>query len=64
MGTYEENKQAKVGENLSCPVCSSEFKKKVYSQAFCCGKCKDRYWNGLGDRHREGYYKSYREKRK
>lgn len=56
---YLANKQAKVGENITCPVCGSAFTKKQYSQAFCCGKCKDTYWNAKGDRHAVGYYEEY-----
>ena len=46
---YSLNKSSKVGENLICPSCNSEFKKENYQQAFCkrLGKtrCKDKYWN-------------------
>lgn len=56
---YKLNKSAKVGEEITCPVCSKNFKKKQYSQAFCCGKCKDDYWNAKGDRHGEGYYENH-----
>lgn len=43
---YKKNKSAKVGETIVCPTCGTEFVKKQYSQAFCCGKCKDAYWTG------------------
>jgi uncharacterized Zn finger protein (UPF0148 family) len=56
---YEENKAAKVGMELICPVCGSRFTKKQWAQAFCCTKCKDTFWNNKGDRHREGYYEDY-----
>ena len=57
--TYLANKKAKVGESISCPVCGEVFTKKQYSQAFCCGECKDAFWNAKGDRHRSGYYEDY-----
>ena len=60
--TYLANKSAKVGELIKCPICGTEFKKKQYSQAFCCTHCKDTYWNAKGDRHSPGYYKEYDSK--
>ena len=60
---YGKNKSAKVGEILICPICHKEFGKKHYAQAFCCGKCKDAYWNTKKDRHRAGYYKKYDDAR-
>lgn len=59
---YEANKNAKVGENIVCPVCHTTFKKRQYSQAFCCGQCKDAFWNARGDRHSVGYYEKYDNK--
>lgn len=59
---YEANKDAKIGEEITCPICSQKFIKRQYSQAFCCSKCKDGYWNAKGDRHRAGYYKKYDNK--
>ena len=56
---YEENKAAKVGTELICPVCGSHFTKKQWAQAFCCNECKNKFWNRKGDRHREGYYEDY-----
>ena len=57
---YEQNKAAKVGETIRCACCGKEFVKKQYSQAFCCGKCKDKYWNRKGDRHNNpNYYRNY-----
>lgn len=56
---YEENKAAKVGTELVCPVCGKTFTKRQWAQAFCCTKCKDTFWNNKGDRHREGYYVDY-----
>ena len=45
MGLYHANKDAKVGSIIECPVCHKPFKKIQYSQAFCSGECKDRFWN-------------------
>jgi len=59
---YESNKKAKIGEEITCPICSEVFVKKTYQQAFCCGKCKDAYWNNKKDRHRNGYYTEYNQK--
>lgn len=44
-GLYRSNKEAKVGETIECPVCHNKFIKRQYSQAFCCGHCKDRFHN-------------------
>lgn len=53
MGLYKNNKAAKVGTEIECPVCHTKFKKRQYSQAFCCTECKDRFWNHHNpDRHR------------
>lgn len=51
-GLYRTNKEAKVGEIIECPVCHTRFQKIQWSQAFCCGHCKDKFWNSKGDRHR------------
>lgn len=59
---YEANKSAKVGTEITCPICGAKFVKRQYSQAFCCGKCKDAYWNAKGDRHSIGYYEKYDNK--
>lgn len=59
---YEANKSAKVGTEITCPICSTKFVKRQYSQAFCDGKCKDAYWNAKKDRHRAGYYEEYDNK--
>lgn len=56
---YNENKAAKVGTELICPVCGEKFTKRQWMQAFCCGQCKDKFWNRKGDRHRAGYYEEY-----
>jgi endogenous inhibitor of DNA gyrase (YacG/DUF329 family) len=56
---YEINKGAKVGTECTCPVCGTPFVKKQYSQAFCSGACKDKFWNDRGDRHSAGYQVKY-----
>ncbi|MDE6493085.1 MAG: hypothetical protein K2L50_00685 [Bacteroidales bacterium] len=57
-GLYRTNKEAKVGEEIECPVCHTRFKKRQYSQAFCCLHCKDTFHNRRQpDRHR--YADSY-----
>jgi len=61
---YKENKGAKVGATILCPVCGETFIKKQYSQAFCCTHCKDVYWNAKKDRHHTGYYEEYDSKHK
>ena len=46
---YRRAKQAKVGESVTCPACSTTFTKTAPQQAFCKSKggtvCKDKYWN-------------------
>ena len=59
---YKTNKSAKVGAEITCPICGTKLVKRQYSQAFCCGKCKDAFWNTKGDRHRGGYYEEYDDK--
>lgn len=48
---YRTAKEAKVGHQVTCPVCRRPFKKRSYQQAFCRnkgrGNCKDRYWNSV-----------------
>jgi endogenous inhibitor of DNA gyrase (YacG/DUF329 family) len=51
MGLYKNNKKAKTHSTIECPICHKKFKKVQYSQAFCSGRCKDRFWNSKGDRH-------------
>ncbi len=49
---YIANKKSKVGTEIECHICHNLFKKKKYSQAFCCLRCKDKYHNeNEGDRH-------------
>ena len=59
---YNTNKTSKIGDECICPICSTKFTKKHYAQAFCCGKCKDAYWNAKKDRPRAGYYEEYDNK--
>lgn len=54
---YDINKAAKVGTEIICPVCGKHFIKKSYQQAFCCGECKNRYWNQK--RTDNGYFRTY-----
>lgn len=56
---YKANKLKKVGEECTCPICEKSFVKKQWQQAFCCGSCKDRFWNEKADRHKKGYYRKY-----
>lgn len=59
---YEANKSAKVGTEITCPICGTKFVKRQYAQAFCNTKCKDAFWNAKKDRHRVGYYEEYDNK--
>lgn len=53
MGLYKQNKAAKCGTEIECPVCHRKFIKRQYSQAFCSTKCKDKFHNHHNpDRHR------------
>lgn len=42
---YQNAKQAQAGENLTCPTCASQFRKKTYNQCFCSKGCRDTFWN-------------------
>jgi hypothetical protein len=42
---YQNAKQAKVGELLTCPTCAEPFRKKTYNQCFCASGCRDTFWN-------------------
>ena len=54
---YLQNKEAKTGETIKCPICGEIFIKKQYSQAFCCKECKGYYWNAAKpDRHKDKNY--------
>lgn len=48
---YAANKNAKVGDTVTCPSCGTMFVKKHYQQIFCKTKqgtvCKDNYWNNV-----------------
>lgn len=47
------NKEAKVDETITCPVCHTRFRKIHWAQAFCSAHCKDKFWNTqCKDRHR------------
>lgn len=59
MGLYEENKAAKVKSEIECPVCHCRFIKKQWQQVFCSDKCKNKFWNKKGDRHKPGYFFKY-----
>lgn len=47
----EACQSAKIGENISCPSCGTEFVKKSYQSVFCKSKkgtkCKDNFWNNV-----------------
>lgn len=50
------NKTSKVGSNIICPMCGSEFIKKSYQHTYCSLTCKDKRHNQLNpDRHRYSY---------
>lgn len=60
---YEQAKQAKVGETITCACCGKEFVKRQWQQAFCCPKCKQVFWDRKGDRHKDpDYYTEYDRK--
>lgn len=40
-----KNGNAKMGEQLQCPMCGKRFVKKSYQQKFCTNDCKVRYHN-------------------
>lgn len=42
---YKENINTCVGNLIKCPICGTEFVKKVKQQKFCCIKCKNKYHN-------------------
>lgn len=60
MDQYEENKAAKIGSVITCPVCSKRFVKRTKDHTFCSngrqkkgGNCKDTYWNTVDEGRRE-----------
>lgn len=59
---YQANKNAKVNEEIICPICGKHFVKTQWQQAFCSSTCKDTYHNKKGDRHKKGYYHNYNKK--
>lgn len=40
-----KNGNAKMGEELQCPICGKRFVKKSYQQKFCTKGCKIKYHN-------------------
>lgn len=56
---YAQSKKAKTGEKIVCPSCEKTLVKRSYQQAFCCLKCKDRYWNSTPDRLERGILLGY-----
>ena len=57
MGLYRNNKSAKVGTEIECPVCHTKLIKKYYQQALCCKECKEKFWNRT--RKSNGYFTRY-----
>lgn len=53
---YNQNKNAKVGDECICPSCGRKFIKKYYQQVFCITNggtvCKDKYWNTVDPKKR------------
>lgn len=53
------NRASKVGSNLICPMCGSEFIKRSYQHTYCSLTCKDKRHNQLNpDRHRYSYIRN------
>ena len=53
------NRESKVGSNLICPMCGSEFIKRSYQHTYCSLTCKDKRHNQLNpDRHRYSYIRN------
>ena len=52
IATYDASKSAKVGMTITCPTCERRVQKRSYQQAFCCTRCKDRYWNTVDETRR------------
>lgn len=57
---HKQNKLARIGELIRCPVCNKLIQKKTKDHTFCSngrrkkgGNCKDRYWNTVDDERRE-----------
>lgn len=59
---YNINKLNKVGDICICPICKNEFKKKQYSQAFCCNECKVKFHNDKQVGKRNEYHRKYNMK--
>lgn len=60
--TYLANKEKKVGDKCTCPICKCEFTKTHYAQAFCCNDCKVKYHNDKQKGKRNGYFRKYNMK--
>lgn len=43
---------AKVGEQITCPTCTTKFNKRIYNQAFCGSDCKDEYHNTINPKRK------------
>lgn len=59
---YKTNKDKKVGDKCSCPICKSEFTKTHYAQAFCCNECKVKFHNDRQRGKRNDYFHEYNMK--
>lgn len=59
---YLTNKEKKVGETCTCPICKEEFVKKHYAQAFCCNDCKIKFHNDRQKGKRNDYFREYNMK--
>ena len=50
---HTNNKKARVGSIIICPICLKKFSKRSYQHVFCRNKgvnnCKDRFWNTMDD---------------
>jgi len=55
---YEQNKLAKIGEIITCPICGQKELKRTYHHCFCSTRHKDKYWNrvDMNRRNRAAYY--------
>jgi len=48
---YKMAKYATVGTELQCPGCGGAFIKNTTHHTFCQKKCKETYWQRLGDQN-------------
>lgn len=44
---YSAAKAAKVGDNITCPNCATDYEKKIHNQCFCKPTCRDEYHNTM-----------------